>query len=423
MYRQLPMYHRIGAAAYKTGLQTTITLCKHIGNPQFEYKTIHVGGTNGKGSTSHLLASILQASGVKTGLYTSPHLKDFRERIRVNGRMIPKAYVTKFISDNHDIFEEILPSFFEMTFAMAIQYFAECNIDTGVFEVGMGGRLDSTNIIKPVVSVITNISFDHTLFLGNSLELIAGEKAGIIKKNTPVVIGETQLETKSVFISKSAETLSDISFADDTFNVIKTKTETLRESPFMYVDIYHKRKLFLKEVFCPLAGNYQYKNLCTVLETTQVLNSHGYNLTPKSIRKGIKDVIRSTGLLGRWQVLRKNPLTICDTGHNEDGIKEVLRQIKQITFNKLHFVFGMVNDKDVSKILSLLPKQAVYYFCKPDIPRGMDQTELTLAAKNTGLKGKEYPSVRKAYQNALTNAASDDLVFVGGSTYVVAEVL
>jgi dihydrofolate synthase/folylpolyglutamate synthase len=421
MYKQLPMYHRIGAVAYKTGLQTTLSLCKYLGNPQLQYQSVHIGGTNGKGSTSHLIASILQASGKKTGLYTSPHLKDFRERIKVNGRMVPKSYVTQFVTDHQEKFEKIHPSFFEMTFALAIQYFADCNIDVGVFEVGMGGRLDSTNIIKPIVSVITNISLDHTLFLGNTLSQIAMEKAGIIKNHTPVVIGESQEETQSVFISKAIEENSEISFADQHYHVRKIKAES--DQNLLCFDIFHNKKIYLKRINCPLAGNYQVKNLCTVFQAVDVMNALGFHLSAASIRKGIQDVIRLTGLSGRWQVLRKKPLTICDTGHNEEGIKYVIQQIRNIHYKKLHFVIGMVNDKDLMKILRLLPKQAQYYFCRPNIPRGLDQQELATAAIKLGLNGDVFPSVWKAYQNALMSAQDDDLVFIGGSTFVVAEVL
>ncbi|MHC1708597.1 MAG: folylpolyglutamate synthase/dihydrofolate synthase family protein [Bacteroidales bacterium] len=417
------MYHRIGAAAYKTGLQTTTSLCKYLGNPHLKYKTIHIGGTNGKGSTSHLLASILQSSGIKTGLYTSPHLKDFRERIRVNGRMVPKSYVTDFINIHQEKFEEVLPSFFEMTFAMAIQYFADCSVEIAIFEVGMGGRLDSTNVIKPELSIITNISLDHTTFLGNTHELIATEKAGIIKKKIPVIIGETQENTKAIFLSKAAEENCEIYFADKNFRVKKADRNDSDSLAELYLDFYHKDIKIMSEVFCPLAGSYQLKNLCTVLQATDILKSAAYPLTSNTIRKGIKNVIRLTGFSGRWQILRKNPLTICDTGHNEAGLQYVLHEIKKIKYQSLHFVIGMVNDKDIGNILSLLPKKAVYYFCRPDIPRGLDQDELAREAMKLGLKGKAYPSVRKAYQDALITAGENDLVFVGGSTFVVAEIL
>lgn len=423
MLQHLPMYHRIGAAAYKTELITTLALCKHLGNPQFHYKTIHIGGTNGKGSTSHFLASILQAAGYTVGLYTSPHLKDFRERIRFNGHLIPKSYVTRFISENQEIFEKLMPSFFEMTFALAIRYFSECKIDIGIFEVGMGGRLDSTNVISPELSVITNISYDHTFFLGNTLAEIASEKAGIIKKNIPVIIGETQQETAKIFIDKANDKQAILSFADKHFHVKKQITGSPSAENQVLLDIFTDNKLYLKNVECPLTGRYQQKNLCTVMEAVRVLNSKGFIIEKKHIRKGIRNVTRSTGLAGRWQILRKKPLTICDTGHNEEGIKEVLFQIRQTPHKKLHFVIGMVNDKDIGRILSLLPKTAVYYFCKANIPRGLDPEELAKTALEKGLKGEVFPTVRKAYQQALSQAGEDDLVFVGGSTFVVAEIL
>jgi dihydrofolate synthase/folylpolyglutamate synthase len=422
MYTQLPMFQRIGSAAYKANLDNTIAICSLLQNPQDKFKSIHIAGTNGKGSTSHLLASILQSAGLKVGLYTSPHLKDFRERIKINGELIPEQYIIDFVEVYKIDFEKIQPSFFEMTVGLAFDYFATQQVDIAVIEVGLGGRLDSTNVITPELSIITNISFDHTNLLGNTLQKIAEEKAGIIKKEIPVVIGETQVESKSVFIQKAKEQNAPIIFADENFkskNVFHKSGHTLK----LFIDIEKDGVLTYEDLESELLGLYQQKNIITVLTAVEVLNQKGFNLSEKIIREGIKKVITQTGLLGRWQILSTHPLVIADTGHNEAGIKEVLNQLKNSSYEHLHFVLGMVNDKDISAILNLLPKAATYYFCKANIPRALDADELSTQARNFGLNGSVYSSVANALDAAKVNAKSNDLVFVGGSTFTVAEVV
>jgi dihydrofolate synthase/folylpolyglutamate synthase len=459
------MFHRIGAAAYKADLTNTIKFCDLLGNPQNHFKSIHVAGTNGKGSVSHMLASILREQGLKVGLYTSPHLKDFRERIRINGKMIPKRNVSRFIRDHKKDFDDLQLSFFEMTVGLAFQYFKEEKVDIAVVEVGLGGRLDSTNIITPLLSVITNISYDHMQFLGDSLEKIASEKAGIIKPGVPVIIGETQDDAREIFIEKAKSTRSDIIFADSYISAVNkverhlysdqnifspqsredakslgalaslrlrpegvknnatVVPEHAQKKPFRSFDIYLKKSIHFRDINSPLLGNYQKKNIVTVIAACQALEPSGIFITEDQIRSGIRNVVRNTGLKGRWQVLSRNPLTICDTGHNEGGLKEVLAQIRETPYEHLHFVFGMVNDKEVDHILEMLPKDAVYYFCKADIPRGLDQDELRIKAQDAGLSGSSYESVRDALKAAKENASDNDLVFIGGSTFVVAEVV
>jgi len=423
LYSQLPMFHRIGSAAYKANLDNTIAICNLLNNPQNKFKSIHVAGTNGKGSTSHMIASILQSSGLKVGLYTSPHLKDFRERIRVNGKMISQKFIIDFVEKYEKEFAKIQPSFFEWTVGLAFDYFSKQKVDMAVIEVGLGGRLDSTNVIHPVVSVITNISYDHQNLLGNTLRKIAGEKAGIIKPRVPVIIGETQSEVKDVFVNKVKKAKSHIYFADEYYRVVNHK-QSYKDKLRLIVDVKGKNgKFTYKNLQCELPGLYQKKNILTVLKTIDVLKQKKYPISERSVRNGISNVIKQTGLQGRWQLLSKRPLTIADTGHNEAGIKEVLSQIKLTPHKNLHFVLGMVNDKDISKILSLLPKSATYYFCRASIPRALDQNELALSAKIFGLKGKIYPSVKKALKVAEGSAKTNDLIFIGGSTFVVAEAL
>ncbi|MCX6305872.1 MAG: bifunctional folylpolyglutamate synthase/dihydrofolate synthase [Bacteroidetes bacterium] len=422
LYSQLPMYHRVGVQAYKANLDNTIELCELLNNPQNSFRSIHVTGTNGKGSVSHMLASILQTAGFRTGLYTSPHLKDFRERIRVNGKMIHKGFVTSFVRKYREQFESIQPSFFELTVGMAFDYFREQQAEIAIVEVGLGGRLDSTNIITPLLSVITNVSFDHMQFLGDTLEKIAIEKAGIIKPGVPVVIGETQKATVPVFEQMAELCKSEILFADqhyraDNYN-LAGKPGNRRS-----MDIVCDGEPFMTQLISPLAGLYQRKNILTVLGVCRQLNKQDFGLSPAIIRNGIKDVIKNTGLAGRWQILRRNPLTICDTGHNEGGLQEVLAQIATTPHDQLHFVFGVVNDKHLPPILNMLPRNARYYFCKPDIPRGMEATDLQQAALASGLKGFSYPSVKEAFDAAQLEAGKNDLVFIGGSTFVVAEVV
>ncbi len=407
LYSQLPMYSRIGTAAYKDNLDNTYALCNILGNPQKDFRSIHIAGTNGKGSTSHILAAILQQSGYKTGLYTSPHLKDFRERIRVNGKMIEERFVTEFVSKYKSDFENIHPSFFEMTVGLCFEYFKEQNIDVAVIETGLGGRLDSTNIITPLLSVITNISYDHKDLLGDTLEKIATEKAGIIKRNIPVVIGETHKETKDVFIKKAKEQNSVIVFADDKNNHTS----------------FNNHQDLLKYFSLDLAGYYQQKNMLTVLASVEQLRKSGYKISGSALHNACAHVKQITGLRGRWDILSKEPLTIADVGHNEAGIKEILQQLSHYTNRKIHFVLGFVKEKDISSILKLFPKEQTYYFCKPSIDRGLDIVTLQQKANEAGLKGQTYPSVLSAVSTAKKSADNNDIIFIGGSTFVVAEII
>jgi len=416
LFSQLPMYQRIGKAAYKSDLQTTIDLLNELDNPQNNFKAIHIAGTNGKGSVSHIIASIFQEAGFKIGLYTSPHLKDFRERIRIDGEMIPEDQVTSFVGDNLEIIEKLKPSFFEMTVAMAYDYFAKEKVDFAVLETGMGGRLDSTNICKPAVTAITNIGFDHTQFLGNSLEKIAIEKAGIIKKGIPLVIGKEQKDTSEIFRKKANQLGAPITFAEDKVEVRPIEVSGTQARSF---DIWYDNILFLENATSSLMGDYQNENIATAISIIQELLGEGIHINQEDFKNGLNNV----NIQGRWQIISNNPLTICDTGHNADGIKAVVNQIKQTSHNNLHFVFGMVNDKDPESILYLLPKNAHYYFCKPDIPRGMPEEELKEHAFKAGLNGETHASVRAAYNSALNNAAPNDLIFIGGSTFVVAEIV
>ena len=420
LYNQLPMFHRVGAAAYKANLDNTITLSNLLGNPQNSFKTIHVAGTNGKGSTSHLLASILQEAGFKTGLFTSPHYNDFRERIKIDGKMIPEEAVRRFIEKWKDDFVKIGLSFFEMTAGLAFDFFGDEKVDFAVIEVGLGGRLDSTNIINPLVSVITNIGLDHTQFLGDTLEKIANEKAGIIKSGTPVVIGETQEETEPVFENVAKAKNAPITFADKNFQV---SSEIVLKDGHKKLEISRKGVSFLQIQNFQLNGTFQLKNVVTVVQTIQVLKEQGIKISDENLIKGIENVFKNTGLLGRWQILGNSPLVICDSGHNVDGIREVVKDLDNLKPKKLHFVLGMVNDKDIGGILGLLPKDATYYFCKANIPRGLDAATLASQALAFGLSGTVFPSVKEAYQTALTECKNDEVVFVGGSIFVVAEVL
>ena len=397
MFNKLPMYQTQGATAYRKDITNTVLLANHLGNPEKLLKCIHVAGTNGKGSTSHLLASVLQEAGYKVGLYTSPHLKDYRERITINGQPIAEEYVCDFINTNKSFFEANELSFFEMSVGLAFDYFAAAKTDINIIEVGMGGRLDSTNIITPLVSVITNIGLDHTQFLGDTLKAIASEKAGIIKPNIPVVIGEYVIETKPVFEAKANETHSEIYFASD---------------------------LVQEDYPSALLGDYQYHNKKTVLQTLKVLQEKQLlSVSEEAIKKGFLNVIKNTNLQGRWQQLGENPKIICDTAHNTHGLSIVLNQLKKEKFDQLHIVLGVVNDKNLEEILPLFPKKAKYYFCKPNIPRGLEAEILAARAKDFGLKGKICYSVSNAYANATKKATSNDFIYVGGSTFVVAEIL
>ncbi|TVZ58854.1 dihydrofolate synthase/folylpolyglutamate synthase [Flavobacteriaceae bacterium MAR_2010_105] len=396
MFQQLPMFQNQGKSAYKSNLNNTILLAQQLNNPQHKFKSVHVAGTNGKGSTSHMLASILQVAGYKVGLYTSPHLKDFRERIKVNGHSVSKAFVNGFIKRNKTFFEAHQLSFFEMTVGMAFDYFSKQKVDIAVIEVGMGGRLDSTNIITPLVSVITNIGLDHTQFLGDTLEQIAREKAGIIKPNIPVVIGETQTDTKSVFTEIANKNISDISFAD---------------------------KSIKRDYKSDLKGSYQSRNIKTVVETISKLKKSGFDIENEHIVRGLQHVKALTGLRGRWDVINHHPKVICDTAHNKEGLSYVMEQLVKEHFKQLHIVFGVVNDKDLKTIFPLLPNHAQYYFCKPNIQRGLDAEELKRQANTNGFKGTSYSSVKEAFEAALSMSNPDDVIYVGGSTFVVAEII
>ncbi|MBQ6771249.1 MAG: bifunctional folylpolyglutamate synthase/dihydrofolate synthase [Bacteroidales bacterium] len=419
MFNKLPMYQRIGSAAYKADLNNTIQLLNLLDNPHRNFKSVHVAGTNGKGSVSHMLASVFQEAGYKTGLYTSPHLRDFRERIRINGEMIPEDNVVQFIDTYKDKFEAMELSFFEMTVGMAFDYFSKEKVDIAIIEVGMGGRLDSTNLITPELSVITNIDFDHMKFLGDTRAKIAYEKAGIIKPGIPVVIGETHPETQQVFIDKANGCGSPILFADQTFDCDKIHIESQTEQLF---DVWKNSELYMEALEIPLMGNYQQKNLTTVACALDLLRQK-FSLTEDDIRDGLAKVVRNTHLMGRWQILCKDPLTIADTGHNVAGITEVVRQLAEMTYGRLHFVLGMVNDKDIDSVMQLLPRGAEYYFCKADIPRGLDANVLAEKAFEMGLRGQVFESVGHAYRSAVNNARFGDVVFIGGSNFTVAEVV
>jgi len=420
MFNKLPMYQRIGGAAYKADLDNTIKLLSLLGNPHKKFKSVHVAGTNGKGSTSHMLASVFQEAGYKTGLYTSPHLIDFRERIRINGEMIPKENVVAFIEKHKDEFENIGLSFFEMTVGMAFDYFANEKVDIAIVEVGMGGRLDSTNLITPELSVITNIGLDHVKFLGDTLEKIAHEKAGIIKPNIPVVIGETQPETKPVFIDKAKECGSEIYFADAIFEC--NRIETFHNIEMQQFDVWKNSTLYIDNLHVPMLGHYQQKNVTTTVCALDILKDK-FNISADDIRDGIERTLINTHLMGRWQILSKDPLTIADTGHNADGIREVAMQLAQLQCDKLHIVLGVVNDKDIDNMLVKLPRFAEYYFCKADIPRGLDAEILAEEAFKYGLRGKAYSSVTNALASAKNNACFNDVIFIGGSNFTVAEVI
>lgn len=419
MYAQLPMFTRIGAAALKPDLTNTLALCEALGNPHKKFRTVHIAGTNGKGSTSHMLASILQAAGYKTGLHTSPHLKDFRERTRVNGQMMPEDFVIRFVEENKTLFETIKPSFFEMTVAMCFDYFAKQLVDIAIIETGLGGRLDSTNIILPQLSVITNIGWDHTDLLGDTLAKIAFEKAGIIKPNTPVVIGESDAETAPVFINKAKDENAPIVFADAQLQLQNFDNR----GDVAVFDVWQNNQVLFSGVECDLTGIYQKKNIVTVLAAVLQLQEQGWTITEANMRQGLQSVKNSTGLMGRWQKLSDNPLTYADTGHNLNGIQEVLKQISLTPHNQLHIVWGMVKDKDITKVLGLLPQTAHYYFCNAQLPRALPAAEMQQQATAFGLQGNHYPTVVEALKAAQTTAQQGDLVFVGGSTFVVAEVV
>ncbi|EPR65415.1 bifunctional folylpolyglutamate synthase/dihydrofolate synthase [Cyclobacterium qasimii] len=423
LLQALPMFQRVGASAFKKDLSNTLKLCAHLGDPQTRFKSIHIAGTNGKGSTAHSLASVLQEAGFKTGLYTSPHLKSFRERIKINGLEIPESEVISFVEANKSFLLALKPSFFEMTVALSFDYFARMGVDYAIVETGMGGRFDSTNIIHPILSIITNIGFDHEQFLGDSLDKIAFEKAGIIKENVPVVIGQTQPETTEVFQNKALENKASLTFADKSiqakFNGYSTDTSGKRRIDYDIVG----SSIGLQKVQLDLLGSYQAKNLPGILSALGILNEMGLQIDDKQVSAGLANIVKNTGLKGRWQILQENPLTICDTGHNMDGIQEIVGQLMSLKQERqLYMVLGMVKDKDHQKVFEKLPKEAIYIFCEADQPRSMPAESLQTLAAGFGLNGTVVSEVNAALADAKRRASAEDLIFIGGSTFVVAEI-
>lgn len=419
LFAQLPMFSRIGPAAYKNNLDNSIALSESLGNPHHNFKSIHIAGTNGKGSTSHMLAAILQSCGYRTGLYTSPHIKDFRERIRINGEMIGREFVASFTEKTKSICLEMKPSFFELTVAMAFEYFSTGNVDIAIIETGLGGRLDSTNIISPILSVITNIGYDHTNLLGETLTQIASEKAGIIKQNTPVVIGETLPETKPVFEKKANDINAEVHYAESYYQILESSPEKNQLRCKLHDSIHQK----MSEYLLDLPGKYQIKNLRTVLTAISLLNQMGYNVNDNQIKTSLAQVKKSTGLKGRWDLVSEKPDLICDVGHNKDGIKEIISHLQQYyPKRQTHFIMGFVNDKDVSSVLGLFPKEGKYYFSNAHIPRAMPHQELRALAAEKNIFGESFDDVNEAIRSALNNAAKEDVVIVCGSFFVVAEV-
>lgn len=415
LYESLPMFQQVGSKAYKEGLENTYTLDKHFGHPHRRYKTIHIAGTNGKGSCSHVLAAILQDAGYKTGLYTSPHLVDFRERIRVNGLCIPEEYITEFVGKHRHFFEPLQPSFFELTTSMAFAFFAAAEVDVAIIEAGLGGRLDCTNIVSPDLSIITNIGYDHTALLGNTLTAIAGEKAGIIKPGVPVVVGETTEDTRPVFLNKAREAGAPVIFAEDEKRLLGTGTDS--EGCLIYQTERYK------DLKGELKGLYQAKNTNTLLSAIAQLEKAGYRLPEESVRAGFGRVCELTGLMGRWQKLHDNPTLICDTGHNAAGIADITEQLRAQPFSHLHIVIGMAGDKDTDSILALLPREATCYFTKATVKRALPEQTLREKALRHGLRGEAYPGVIDAVRAALGRSRPTDLIFVGGSSFVVADLL
>lgn len=415
LYQSAPLFQHQGGTAYKEGLSTTLKLDEHFNHPHKHFRTIHVAGTNGKGSCAHTIAAILQAAGYRVGLYTSPHLTDFRERIRMNGCMVPKQYVVDFVEQEKNFFEPLFPSFFELTTALAFKYFKEVQVDVAVIEVGLGGRLDCTNIISPDLSIITNIGFDHMQFLGNTLEDIAAEKAGIIKKRTPVIIGEHTPETKEIFIQKAQTLNAPIRFATDCPVVIRSQFD--EKGGISY------QTLLLGSLHGALGGIYQEKNTNTILNAIVALRENGYSIADEHIRTGFEVVCELTGLRGRWQVISQNPLTICDTAHNIDGFKTIVRQLSMLTYHRLHIIIGMVNDKDIDGVLSILPTDAIYYFTRASVARSLSEQEIRGKAAHHHLNGNAYSNVKEAFIAAQKDASSQDLIYIGGSNFIVADFL
>jgi len=418
LYSQLPVFHRVGSSAIKKGLDNTLALAEALGNPHQQLKSVHIAGTNGKGSSSNMLAAVLQAAGYKTGLYTSPHLKEFTERIKINGKDIPTDYLVNFVQQHKSLFEEIKPSFFEMTVALAFRYFADEQVDIAIIEVGLGGRLDSTNIITPLISLITNISYDHQDLLGNSLESIAREKAGIIKPGVPIVISKTQPEIAPVFEEVASTNQADIYFADQIFEIAAGENYNTHQQ----FEVVKGGQKYLPGLDVSLGGQYQRYNIPGVLGVIELLNQKGFRVTEENIRQGFSNVTGYTGFKGRWQILNQKPLIICDSGHNEDGIKQVVAQLESLKASQVHVVFGMVKDKDITKVLQLLPSTYKYYFCQASLPRALPATELKALAADYNLRGAYYPDVNTAIRAARQQAAETDVIFIGGSTFVVAEI-
>lgn len=422
LYNQLPMFQRIGAAAYKADLKNTIKLCNHFNNPQNSFPSIHIAGTNGKGSTSHMLASILQESGYKVGLYTSPHLKSFTERIRINGKEVGEAFVIDFVNNNKDFFTSFDPSFFEITVAMAFSYFEKEKVDIAVIETGLGGRLDSTNIITPILSVITNIGWDHQQLLGDTLPKIAAEKAGIIKKEIPVIVGEYQVEVAEVFENKAREQNASLMFASKELKTFSKKNIQQNEIP--YQQFQFQQSQIVTEVTTDLLGVYQEQNCKTVLKAVQEIQKMGYHqISDYSLKSGFAKVGLNTGLKGRWQLLNASPKIIADTGHNIDGIKLIIQQLQTESYQTLRMVVGFVNDKSISEILQILPKQAIYYFTQASIPRAKQAKDVYEEAIKFDLRGSYFESTHLALQQAKLDSGKDDLIYIGGSTFVVAELI
>lgn len=420
LFEQLPMFQRVGKYAFKKTLDNIEALCSALGNPEKGFKSVHIAGTNGKGSTTHILAAILQTAGYKVGVYSSPHYKDFRERVKINGEYISEQEVVDFVAQYQPLFEDLKPSFFEMTVAMAFDHFNRHEVDIALVETGLGGRLDSTNVLLPLLSIITNIGYDHEAQLGNTLALIASEKAGIIKANTPVIIGERHSETTPVFLEKAAQEKAAIVFVDQ---VVQAKLLTENPTHNIYQVESISYDLNFQALLFDLKGSYQIHNLKTALLATILLRDLGYPSTNQDVITACAHVQKISGLLGRWQVLGKAPLILCDSAHNVDGLTYVMEALKELNTPQLHLVFGTVSDKDWSKLWGLLPANALYYFCKADIPRGLDAVQLQQQAQVQGLEGMAYPSVQAAYAAAQAKASAQDVIFVGGSIFVVAEVL
>jgi dihydrofolate synthase/folylpolyglutamate synthase len=418
LYNKLPMFSRIGSDAIKKDLTNTRHICEALGNPQNKFKSIHIAGTNGKGSVSHTLAAILQKAGYKTGLYTSPHLYDFRERIKVNGSMVPQQFVIDFTARVKSLIENIQPSFFEITVAMAFEYFAEEKVDVAIIETGLGGRLDSTNIIMPELSIITNISYDHVNILGSTLEEIASEKAGIIKQNMPVIIGERKKETEKVFIEKSKEKNAPLSFAEDLFEITKAEPQL----QYLKLSARNKNTQENIDLSIDLPGIYQAENITTVLAAIEILKQNKWALNSQVIFEAVQNIKKLTGLHGRWELIQDHPTVVLEVAHNEDGIRQMLYHIELLMFNQLHLIFGVVKDKEFNKVLELLPKNANYYFTQAHIPRALPASQLQDEAKKSGLEGAVYENVNLALDNALKKAAPDDLIIICGSIFLVAEV-